>query len=325
MLVLRRVRVREVLGAFGRRVPGLRRYGRRCCDRRRRPKAWPDAQGSTHRLGRAGGGDRGDGRLPGRGGPRVHHRQSASADRRGRRRSRHAGYVHKLIRGPEPIGVGLAHDRRSHAHGVGRRYTDPQLGAAESERHLASALGGCDTDTRAHPEPNCRADAAPDPDADARADPAPDTAPDATTNPDTNARADSESDARADRNADADTDTVRAIGAAAGRSAQEQRRDDLERSRLHGRGDGSARRRKLPHRFAGPGRRAALPMRLVGDRRTMIRESARTSRSVRQPAPFFTSSAMRASTRAVSFPTAKETGHISPSSSLASGWNSKVA
>jgi hypothetical protein len=42
-------------------------------------------------------------------------------------------------------------------------------------------------------------------------------------------------------------------------------------------------------------------------------------------AAFFTSSAIRASTAAVSFVTAKETGHISPSSRLASGWNSKVA
>ena len=45
----------------------------------------------------------------------------------------------------------------------------------------------------------------------------------------------------------------------------------------------------------------------------------------RQPAAFFTSSAIRASTPAVSFVTAKETGHISPSSRLASGWNSNDA
>jgi hypothetical protein len=45
----------------------------------------------------------------------------------------------------------------------------------------------------------------------------------------------------------------------------------------------------------------------------------------RQPAAFFTKSAIRASTPAVSFMTAKETGHISPSSRLASGWNSNDA
>ena len=85
----------------------------------------------------------------------------------------------------------------------------------------------------------------------------------------TDAGADPESDARAHRNPDASADALRATGAPAGRSAQEQRRDDLERSRLHGHGNGSARRWKLPHRFAGPGRRAAVPVRLVGHRRAL--------------------------------------------------------
>ena len=39
---------------------------------------------------------------------------------------------------------------------------------------------------------------------------------------------------------------------------------------------------------------------------------------------FFTSSAIRASERGVSSVTANETGHISPSSRRASGWNSNV-
>ena len=43
-----------------------------------------------------------------------------------------------------------------------------------------------------------------------------------------------------------------------------------------------------------------------------------------QPAAFFTSSAIRFSTAGVSFVTANATGHMSPSSSLASGWKPKV-
>jgi len=43
-----------------------------------------------------------------------------------------------------------------------------------------------------------------------------------------------------------------------------------------------------------------------------------------QPAAFFASSTIRASTAGVSFVTANALGHISPSSSAASGWNPKV-
>jgi len=43
-----------------------------------------------------------------------------------------------------------------------------------------------------------------------------------------------------------------------------------------------------------------------------------------QPAAFLTSSVMRASTRGFSAVTANATGHISPSSMVASGWKPKV-
>jgi hypothetical protein len=51
--------------------------------------------------------------------------------------------------------------------------------------------------------------------------------------------------------------------------------------------------------------------------------SARAPASA-QPAPFLTSSVMRFSTAGVSLITANSVGHISPSSSLASGWKPTV-
>jgi hypothetical protein len=58
--------------------------------------------------------------------------------------------------------------------------------------------------------------------------------------------------------------------------------------------------------------------------RTSMEPQAPVSPASAQPAPFFASSPIRFSTAGVSVITANSVGHMSPSSSCASGWKPKV-